>query len=184
MSQNTCGARTRSGGRCKHPAGWGTSHVGQGRCKLHGGASLRGPEHPNFTHGRHSKYFHASNLVGFDEWKSTLGLQLDLEDDILAMMFVVREMVLKGEPVTVMTTKGPVPLAPDADYIARCMERIARAAEKLWQHREGVTVNVRLDDDSQRLMEALGDALVECVSEPDERQAVMHFLRERLGAGT
>jgi hypothetical protein len=34
-----CGAKTRSGGSCKRPAGWGTDHVGTGRCKLHGGKS-------------------------------------------------------------------------------------------------------------------------------------------------
>ena len=27
-----------------------------GRCKLHGGASLAGPAHPNFRHGRHSRF--------------------------------------------------------------------------------------------------------------------------------
>lgn len=32
-----CGATTRAGGRCSQRAGWGTSHVGDGRCKLHGG---------------------------------------------------------------------------------------------------------------------------------------------------
>ena len=34
-----CGAKTRSGGRCKKTAGWGTDHKGQGRCRLHGGAT-------------------------------------------------------------------------------------------------------------------------------------------------
>lgn len=34
-----CGAATRSGGKCKRPAGWGTEHSGVGRCKLHGGAT-------------------------------------------------------------------------------------------------------------------------------------------------
>ena len=33
-----CGARTRSGGFCRRPAGWGTGH-NHGRCKLHGGGS-------------------------------------------------------------------------------------------------------------------------------------------------
>jgi hypothetical protein len=32
-----CGAKSRSGGACRRPAGWGTNHVGYGRCKLHGG---------------------------------------------------------------------------------------------------------------------------------------------------
>lgn len=36
-----CGARTRSGDPCVNVMGKGTSHVGVGRCKLHGGASPR-----------------------------------------------------------------------------------------------------------------------------------------------
>jgi hypothetical protein len=35
-----CGARKRQGeGTCRRPAGWGTDHVGVGRCKLHGGST-------------------------------------------------------------------------------------------------------------------------------------------------
>lgn len=35
----TCGAQTRAGKPCARTAGYGTSHVGVGRCKNHGGAS-------------------------------------------------------------------------------------------------------------------------------------------------
>ena len=41
---------------CNKPAGWGTKHVGEGRCRLHGGNSLVGPDHPRFKHGLTSKY--------------------------------------------------------------------------------------------------------------------------------
>lgn len=34
-----CNARTRSGKYCSRPSGWGTDHIGQGRCKLHGGST-------------------------------------------------------------------------------------------------------------------------------------------------
>lgn len=34
-----CGAKTRKGSRCVRPAGWGTDHLGTGRCRNHGGAS-------------------------------------------------------------------------------------------------------------------------------------------------
>lgn len=34
-----CGAVTRSGGRCRKTAGWGTSTPGFGPCRLHGGAT-------------------------------------------------------------------------------------------------------------------------------------------------
>ena len=32
-----CGGRTRGGGQCGLPAGWGTPHRGSGRCRKHGG---------------------------------------------------------------------------------------------------------------------------------------------------
>lgn len=37
-----CDAKTRAGGPCKRPAGWGTDHVGYGKCKLHGGSHRNG----------------------------------------------------------------------------------------------------------------------------------------------
>lgn len=38
-----CGARNRHGGTCKAEAGKGTDHLGEGRCKNHGGCSPGGP---------------------------------------------------------------------------------------------------------------------------------------------
>lgn len=36
----TCGANKKHGeGKCGHPAGWGTSHPGIGKCKMHGGST-------------------------------------------------------------------------------------------------------------------------------------------------
>lgn len=46
-----CGAETRDGGECQRPAGWGTDHVGEGRCKQHGGASPSGEDHGQYEHG-------------------------------------------------------------------------------------------------------------------------------------
>lgn len=38
-----CGGKKRQGeGTCARPAGWGTDHVGAGRCKLHGGCAPSG----------------------------------------------------------------------------------------------------------------------------------------------
>jgi hypothetical protein len=34
-----CGAKNRAGGACGRPAGWGTQHLGIGRCKHHGGST-------------------------------------------------------------------------------------------------------------------------------------------------
>jgi hypothetical protein len=37
-----CGGKKKSGGTCRQEAGWGTDHVGHGRCKLHGGMAPSG----------------------------------------------------------------------------------------------------------------------------------------------
>ncbi len=67
--KNICGAKTRAGTPCQQVAGWGTDHVGEGKCKLHGGKST-GPkdktklkENKNAeTHGFFSKYLPEESL--------------------------------------------------------------------------------------------------------------------------
>ena len=41
-----CGARTRAGNPCQKPP-----LQGKARCRLHGGLSLVGKDHPNYKHG-------------------------------------------------------------------------------------------------------------------------------------
>jgi len=43
-------------GYCRAWPGKGTDHVGEGRCKLHGGATPRGEDSPHFEHGLFSDY--------------------------------------------------------------------------------------------------------------------------------
>lgn len=45
-----CGAKTRSGKPCCNRP------MPNGRCRMHGGASLRGEASPAYKHGRHSRY--------------------------------------------------------------------------------------------------------------------------------
>ena len=50
MGWRTCGARTRSGEPCKNLAMFPA-----GRCRMHGGLSLRGLASPRYKHGKYSK---------------------------------------------------------------------------------------------------------------------------------
>jgi len=50
------GRLTSRRGYCQKHAGWGVEGVHKGRCKQHGGKSLKGADHPNATHLRYSKY--------------------------------------------------------------------------------------------------------------------------------
>lgn len=47
-----CGAKNKQGGTCQHEAGWGTWHVGEGKCKMHGGASPPGPYSMHLKHDK------------------------------------------------------------------------------------------------------------------------------------
>ena len=74
-----CGAKTRAGTPCAQPAGWGTDHPGQGRCRLHGGASLRGHLHPRYKYGLYAAYEivvtaeKARGVVGVNDVKVLFG---------------------------------------------------------------------------------------------------------------
>lgn len=65
-----CGARkkpARGGGFCQKPAGWGTDHVGTGRCRFHGGATP--------SHNRKAQKDNAIAAV------ETYGLPRDVDPD-------------------------------------------------------------------------------------------------------
>lgn len=63
-----CGAKKRQGeGTCTRPAGWGTDHVGIGRCKLHGG---RTPDHVK-----------QANVVKAERAVATYGLPREVAPD-------------------------------------------------------------------------------------------------------
>lgn len=55
-----CGAKTRSGKPCQRRPlkykGWLPYKPKKGRCHLHGGKSLKGYGHPNYKHGRYSRF--------------------------------------------------------------------------------------------------------------------------------
>ena len=50
-----CGGRTRAGGSCRHPSGWGTDTPGTGACRNHAGNTS--------THRRHAERIEAERAV-------------------------------------------------------------------------------------------------------------------------
>ena len=53
-------------GYCRAEAGKGTAHFGEGRCRVHGGATPRGAENPNFEHGIFSDYLSEDDKLAVD----------------------------------------------------------------------------------------------------------------------
>lgn len=78
--KNICGAKTRNGTPCQQKAGWGTDHVGEGRCKLHGGKSS-GPKNQKKNsnakkHGLYAKYFPDDTLELFNALETESPLEI------------------------------------------------------------------------------------------------------------
>jgi hypothetical protein len=48
-SDDLCGGECSDGTPCERPAGWGTDHAGEGRCKLHGGNAGRPVKHGRYS---------------------------------------------------------------------------------------------------------------------------------------
>lgn len=72
--RKTCGAKTRSGQPCKN------APMGNGRCRMHGGASLKGVESPRYETGRYSKYVPVNlqnHIADLDQFNL-----LDLADEL------------------------------------------------------------------------------------------------------
>lgn len=77
MALPHCGAKTRAGTPCKRPAGWGTNHVGTGRCKLHGGRSPGVPGNKNaLKTGQYESIFY--DVLDDDERDIYAQMQVDL----------------------------------------------------------------------------------------------------------
>lgn len=76
--QKKCGAKTRAGTRCKKLAGSGTSHLGTGKCKLHGGASSGAPKGNTNTvkHGIYSRVISKEDLNDAYDMEGSLHIEL------------------------------------------------------------------------------------------------------------
>lgn len=77
QSNHKCGAKNRQGKPCGHENGWGTDHPGEGRCRLHGGATP-------IKHGRYSTITRRSIRQKMDALAADKN-PLDLEPDLLLL---------------------------------------------------------------------------------------------------
>ena len=178
MSENKrCGAKHRNReGICGLPAGWGTDHVGEGRCKHHGGLTPRGAASPHFKSGMYSQYVDPGQLVGFGEWEAEVGPAFNLERRLLGIMFILEQWVYHG---AAMTKEGvEIPLEPTA--VAAMLNAITRTYQAITKRHEGETIYIKFTPEIERAFAAIGDAIGEHVSDPAEADAVVAAIGEAL----
>lgn len=89
--QFICGAKTRRGTICQLPAGYGTHHLGTGRCKYHGGSSRgapKGNQNARKTSEHDSIYadlLDADEKIMFEEMTSDVLHHLDEEIKLITI---------------------------------------------------------------------------------------------------
>lgn len=103
MTENICGVEKRdgSGDPCGLPAGWGTDHVGEGPCKLHGGASpvgTPGEGNYNFETGIYSDVVRDEDREVLDELEDITTRQKLEETLNLQLMKLRRAVELTSNP--------------------------------------------------------------------------------------
>lgn len=149
-----CGATTRGGKSCTRPAGWGTSHPTEGRCKLHGGASNGRP----VEHGRYSVAHRASLADKYEQFLSDPNPG-DLTDELALLRTLLQNYLdrfkegVTFEPGHIDRIYGMI------EGIGRLVERIARilnqtaltqAEVQYLQARLSDLIVKYIDDDSRR----------------------------------
>lgn len=156
---NPCGAKTRSGTPCQRKP-----VAGGKRCKLHGGASLRGAESPTIKHGRYSKYLRQSlqdKLAGVDD-----GNPLDLLPELQMQRALFTEYVHRFQP-------GITLGMGDIDALMGWSEQIGRMVERIVKMRnETALTQAEMQFLAARIVELVG----KYVSDPDQRQAFISEL--------
>lgn len=174
--KKTCGAKTRSGGKCKKPP------MLNGRCRLHGGLSPRGPAHPSFKTGKYSKYLKGGIAKKYAEAMESGG-RLSLLDDIAltdARMAELMEsmggsnlpeMWMKLESIRNQVASKSI----TADKAIEKMSKVIEAGVEDARRWQGVTT---LQDHKRKLIdtENKAAAIAERMISADEFMAYIHRL--------
>lgn len=93
-----CGATNRNGQPCRK-----LPSVGKNRCKLHGGHSLAGKDHPRYTNGRYIRSFVDRGLASRYEDMMQDETLVQLREEIALITVMIEDMVKDGKELT--TTK-------------------------------------------------------------------------------
>ena len=164
VDMDTCGAKTRGGGSCGQRAGWGTSHVGIGRCKLHGGKTPIKTGRYSLVH-RQSLAAKAQKFLD-DPAPSELGSELAL---MRALLQDYLERYADG-------VKMP---AAEIERVFGMIETITKLVERATK----ILNTTALTQAEVMLMQTkIVDLLIKYVPNPDDRIKFVDELQQSIGA--
>jgi len=158
-----CGAKIRGKDKtCVQAAGFRTTHVGEGRCYFHGGAT------PIVKHGRYSTITHPGIRAALDAQNDELEDVMDLRPEVKLLRATITHFANDYEAMTSMLRAWnadpgcPRPAwVPDLHEVSRLAEKTARIADTV--HRIQTEGSISLDS-YRRLMNAMGEAVARQVN--------------------
>lgn len=167
-----CGARKKTGeGHCTQPAGWGTDHPGDGKCKLHGGAS------PIKT-GRYSK-IKRPRIQDLVEHLESDPDPLNLLPEVLMIRALAIDYIerydefseaLLGWHESFNERENPKPRKIlDLADASRLLERVARVVDLIQKHQKEGAISI---ETVHRLMENMGLAVAKHVADTKTIRAI------------
>jgi len=112
-----CNAKTRSGTPCKRSPAKGST-----RCRLHGGATPKGPDSPHFKHGMYSKYISTSLGEVLAELDHIAPEQLtDPSNEIKLLQALI---------LTCQSLQNDVQELKDVDVLSKIIDRLISAKQR------------------------------------------------------
>jgi hypothetical protein len=164
-----CNARKDDGTLCEQRAGWGTTHPGEGRCKLHGGSSLRGPDHPNYKHGRRTRYDKALKAQLADAYAQLEDDDaFDIADELRLQRALLLEFINGKDNVT----------ASDRQQLMAWSETISKTAERMTRMRNDTALTAA---ELKLIAARLADVVSRHIAEPDRQAAFLADLFASIG---
>jgi hypothetical protein len=154
-----CAAKTRGGSPCRRPSGWGTQHVGKGRCKLHGGNAGR----PIVT-GRYAHSLKESLKTKLTDVQG--GDPLDLLPELEVQRVLLSEYLSRFQ--------GNMNLAGfDIDFMMGWAAEIGRTVERMVKMKNDTALTqAEVKFLAVRIVELVG----KYISDPSQRRAFVHEL--------
>jgi len=112
-----CGARTRNHDPCTQRAGWGTDHLGAGRCVKHGGKN-QSPSSAKFRHGQAAQLKYPGIIEKVEQLKKDRDV-FDLRDHIFLMEAVAQTILEDAKEIDDL-----FPLVKVIDNVTKAVQRL------------------------------------------------------------
>lgn len=156
--------------RCSHPAGYGTDHLGTGRCKYHGGMAGRKP-----VHGRQSRACRDIRAKVDEFMEKGVPQLLDLSKELVTQRILLNTMLeyYENEGDSEKLAYAIPSLMKSLDLIGRMVERIVKI-----ENSTALTASQVL-----YLQVTVADIITKYIQDPIAREKAAAEIASRLAGG-